>query len=102
MPTARSVTAPACFICSPLPSTPAFSAHCLRSASTIWYPDYTSTTPAWGLTPLEDQQLGGLIMWIPAGLVYVIGGLLLFAEWLRESDRVANARSFERKGEYAA
>ena len=74
----------------------------LTFASTVWYPDYAATTPAWGLTPLEDQQLGGLIMWIPAGLVYVIGGLALFASWLRESDRVANARSFDRKGEYAA
>ena len=31
------------------------------------------------LTPLEDQQLGGLIMWVPAGLVYVVAGLALFA-----------------------
>jgi cytochrome c oxidase assembly factor CtaG len=38
------------------------------------------------LTPLEDQQLGGLIMWIPAGLVYIFAGLALFAGWLRESD----------------
>lgn len=41
-------------------------------------------------------------MWIPAGLVYVIGGLALFALWLRESDRVPIARSYDRKGEYAA
>ena len=41
-------------------------------------------------------------MWIPAGLVYVIGGLAVFALWLRESDRVADARAFTRKGEYAA
>jgi uncharacterized protein YjeT (DUF2065 family) len=43
-------------------------------------------TSSSGLTPLEDQQLGGLIMWIPAGLVYVIAGLALFAGWLRESE----------------
>jgi hypothetical protein len=47
-----------------------------------------------GLMPLEDQQVDGLIMWI--------GGLILFAEWFRESDRVANARSLDRKREYAA
>jgi putative membrane protein len=55
-------------------------------AGTILYPDYASTTLAWHLTPLEDQQLGGLIMWIPAGLVYVVAGLALFAAWLRESE----------------
>jgi putative membrane protein len=74
----------------------------LTFASTVWYPAYVATTAAWGLTPLEDQQSGGLIMWVPAGVVYVIGGLILFAEWLRESDRAANARTFARKGEYAA
>jgi cytochrome c2 len=69
----------------------------LTFAASGWYPDYAATTPAWGLTLLEDQQLGGLIMWIPAGLVYVIGGLTLFALWLRESGRVANVRSFNRR-----
>ena len=32
----------------------------------------------WGLSPLEDQQLAGLIMWIPAGLIYA-GATLAFA-----------------------
>jgi putative membrane protein len=52
-----------------------------------WYPTYAHTGPQWGLTPVEDQQLGGLIMWVPAGLVYVAVGLALFAAWLNESDR---------------
>ena len=37
-----------------------------------WYVGHYATTAAWGLTPLEDQQLAGLIMWIPAGLVYLV------------------------------
>jgi putative membrane protein len=55
-------------------------------ANTVWYPAYSEYTASWGLTPLEDQQLGGLIMWIPAGLVYILAGLVLFAGWLRESE----------------
>jgi putative membrane protein len=51
-----------------------------------WYPAYSDTTQSWGLTPLEDQQLGGLIMWVPAGVVYIIAGLALFAGWMRESE----------------
>lgn len=58
----------------------------LTFSRSVWYPIYGETTAAWGLTPLEDQQLGGLIMWIPAGLVYIIAGLALFAGWLRESE----------------
>jgi cytochrome c oxidase assembly factor CtaG len=55
-------------------------------AGSVWYPSYIGLTSSWGLTPLEDQQLGGLIMWIPAGLVYVVAGLALSAGWLREAD----------------
>jgi putative membrane protein len=66
----------------------------LTFTRTIWYPIYNDTTQPWGLTPLEDQQLGGLIMWIPAGLVYVIAGLALFAGWLRESENRASESQF--------
>jgi len=56
-------------------------------ARSAWYPAYATTTGSWGLTPLEDQQLGGLIMWVPAGLVYVVAGLALVVGWMRESER---------------
>ena len=54
-----------------------------------WYPSYAAGSEAWGLTPMEDQQLAGLIMWVPAGLSYVVAALLLLAGWLRESERRA-------------
>jgi putative membrane protein len=50
----------------------------------LWYPLYDATTVPWGLTPLEDQQLAGVIMWVPAGLSYLIAALALAATWLRE------------------
>ena len=37
-----------------------------------WYVEHYATTAAWGLTPLEDQQFAGLIMWIPASLAYLV------------------------------
>jgi len=48
-----------------------------------WYWSYFGTTKAWGLTPLEDQQLAGLIMWIPAGLIYLAALLPLLGSALR-------------------
>lgn len=51
-----------------------------------WYASYANTTQAWGLTALEDQQLGGLIMWVPAGFVFLAAGLVLFAKWMQSSD----------------
>lgn len=35
------------------------------------YPFYADTTRFWGLSPLDDQQLGGLGMWLPGDMVYV-------------------------------
>jgi len=66
----------------------------LTFARDVWYPAYSGTTRAWGFSPLEDQQIGGLIMWIPAGLVYLAAGLALVGLWLRESDVVANRRRY--------
>jgi putative membrane protein len=56
----------------------------LAFSSRLWYPLYGSTTAVWGLTPLEDQQLAGLIMWVPAGIAYLIAALAIAASWLRE------------------
>jgi cytochrome c oxidase assembly factor CtaG len=45
---------------------------------------YTYANPGvFGLSPLEDQQLGGLVMWVPGGLAYVVVGLMIVASWLR-------------------
>ena len=68
------------------------AAHCsalgalLTFSTILWYPVYKQTTQAWGLSSLQDQQLGGVIMWVPSGLVFILIGLVLFAKWLKESD----------------
>jgi putative membrane protein len=59
----------------------------LTFSRAVWYPAYSATAPVWGMTPVEDQQLGGLIMWVPAGLVYTVAGLALFAAWMRSAGR---------------
>ena len=42
-------------------------------APRVLYSAQTADAARWGLTPLEDQQLAGLVMWIPAGTVYAGG-----------------------------
>ena len=64
----------------------------LAFAPMPWYEAYTATTGAWGLTPLDDQQLGGVIMWVPGGLTYLVAGVALFGLWLRESERRTSDR----------
>ncbi len=43
----------------------------LAFSPTAWYPVFAGRAEAWGLTPLEDQQLAGLIMWVPMGAIYL-------------------------------
>jgi putative membrane protein len=58
----------------------------LTFAASPWYAGYIDRPAPWGLTPLEDQQLGGLIMWIPGGLIYLVAVLALMALWLQSND----------------
>lgn len=59
-----------------------------------WYPVYVGRTESWQLSPLEDQQLAGLIMWMPACSVYAVAAAGLFAAWLAALERPAiNRRS---------
>jgi cytochrome c oxidase assembly factor CtaG len=56
-----------------------------------WYPAYHATA-AWGLTPMEDQQLAGLVMWMPGGIAYLVAALALTARWMRDAERRADRR----------
>jgi cytochrome c oxidase assembly factor CtaG len=56
----------------------------LAFSSRLWYPLYQATTMPWGLTPIEDQQLAGIIMWVPAGVAYLVAALWLASTWLRD------------------
>jgi putative membrane protein len=58
----------------------------LTFARTPWYAGYATTTAPWGLDPLTDQQLAGVIMWIPAGGIYLVTALTLLVSWIRASE----------------
>jgi putative membrane protein len=55
----------------------------LTLAPTVWYASYAALPAPAGLSALEDQQIAGLIMWVPGGLVYVAAALSLCAAVLR-------------------
>jgi putative membrane protein len=65
----------------------------LTFATSPLYEVYVGSAPAWGVTALEDQQLAGLIMWIPGGFAYLIAAAVLFVSWLHAADAKADAAS---------
>lgn len=64
----------------------------LTFAGSPWYAGYAATTTPWHLEPLADQQLAGVIMWIPGGLVYLAAALALLVDWIRRSEQAELAR----------
>lgn len=57
----------------------------LTTSQVIWYPAYQGG--AWGLDRLQDQQLGGLIMWVPCCAIFIGTGVALMARLLAETER---------------
>jgi putative membrane protein len=53
----------------------------------IWYSEQTAFAEALGLTGLEDQQLAGLVMWVPMNLIYTAAALAIAAHWIGHSGR---------------
>ena len=62
----------------------------LTFAPDALYAIHQTAPLAWGFAPLADQQLGGIIMWVPAGLPYaVLGALVARRGWRRLQARPA-------------
>lgn len=62
----------------------------LTFASEPLYSAHAMTTLAWGLMPIEDQRLGGLLMWVPAGIPYAVAAALIARRgWTRLTGAVA-------------
>ena len=59
-------------------------------APRLLYPVSADTAAICGLTPFEDQQLAGLLMWIPMDAAFFAVAAWLFVAWLREAERQAS------------
>ncbi len=67
----------------------------LTFAAAPFYEPYVFAPRIWGLNPLTDQQLGGLIMWLPTNIPYLIGLSVLFFRWVGEQDRAERTAAGE-------
>ncbi len=68
----------------------------LTFSSVPLYHPYVVAPHLWGSTPLGDQQLGGLIMWLPSTIPYLAALSAIFFSWVGEQDR----REREAAGEF--
>ncbi|MEO8563233.1 MAG: cytochrome c oxidase assembly protein [bacterium] len=54
---------------------------CIGYADHALYPWYSSAPRIWGITPMQDQLIGSLIMWIPGGLYFFAIISVVFFRW---------------------
>ena len=65
----------------------------ITMADEVLYPAYSSAPRILSLSPLEDQLLGGLIMWVPGGVIFMIIMTVVFFKWAaRGEDDAASAQ----------
>jgi putative membrane protein len=65
----------------------------ISMADHLLYPAYATAERILPVTPLEDQQIGGLIMWVPGGIIFYIIMTVVFFKWAgRERDDTAGAQ----------
>ena len=66
-------------------------------ADRVLYPAYAIAPRVLGISPLEDQRLGGLIMWIPGGLFFLLVMSVVFFRWSQRGgmDGAAGAQALE-------
>jgi putative membrane protein len=55
-------------------------------ASHPLFPVHAATTSAWAWRPIQDQQFGGLLMWVPGGLVFTVHALAVLGLFLSRLD----------------
>jgi putative membrane protein len=61
-----------------------------------WFAPYEATAPLHGLTALEDQQIGGIVMWIPGS--FIIGTALMIDLYLTARREQETQLAHERQG----
>jgi putative membrane protein len=59
----------------------------LSFAEEGFYSYYETVPRLWGFDVLMDQQLGGLIMWIPGSMMYIIATLIFIGRLLNQEER---------------
>jgi putative membrane protein len=66
----------------------------ITMADHVLYPAYSIAPRVWdNITPMSDQQIGGLIMWIPGGLLFYVVMTFVFFKWAgRDTDTTAGAQ----------
>ena len=66
------------------------------------YAPYIAAPRIWGISAATDQQLGGLIMWVPVSIFYIVIMSVLFIRWMLQQEAAQQAKEAEEYGNQKA
>ncbi|MEM9774929.1 MAG: cytochrome c oxidase assembly protein [Chloroflexota bacterium] len=64
-------------------------------STTVIYTYYLTAPPAiepFYMAPINDQIIGGIIMWVPGSMMFFVGALILIGRWLQEQERTSRRK----------
>jgi cytochrome c oxidase assembly factor CtaG len=74
------------FLIATIPPT-MFTGIAIAFSREVLYKYYLAVPRVWGIDVLGDQIIGGVIMWVPGSMMYIIAVLILTARWLQNEER---------------
>ena len=66
------------------------------------YAPYIAAPRIWGISAATDQQLGGLIMWVPVSIFYIVIMSVIFIRWMLQQEEKQQAKEAEEYGKQKA
>jgi len=60
-------------------------------SETTLYPVYAICGQLWPISPMTDQEYGGMITWMPTSIISILAAVILISRWMQESERRENA-----------
>jgi len=73
------------YVLAAIPPTMAAGAVIAFSGQPV-YAYYAGVPRLWGVSVMQDQMLGGVIMWVPGSMMYILAALILISRWVQDED----------------
>ena len=77
------------------PTVPAILGAVITFSDHVLYEWYEAAPRVWSISALDDQQLGGLIMWVPGGLAFLFTLVVVFLMWAAKEESSSSPQGSE-------
>jgi putative membrane protein len=81
------------------PTVPSILGAMITFSHGVIYQWYEAAPRLWGISAHTDQQIGGIIMWVPGGLAFLLVLMVLFLVWAAREEAASEGRPLAPRGQ---